>query len=232
MNPLLIRRRGMMMAQSVAPHDGQLEWIETDGVAYIRTDIYMTPPPRSCHAKIKMGANQYCGLIGGRSYTSGSNVQAFSFLKYTTAKALLFCFFYNYGPSDGTPYITYSVDNDKPFEVKVALRTGRQEISVKQEDTGQWGNVVSKSQTTPLSGSYTLRIFSTYEGTGDNQNIAPAGTRMYFVDVFSDFTYTTKVGGFVPWRENGVVGMKNTVTNTFLTSADPNGVFTGGPNVI
>lgn len=55
---------------------------------------------------------------------------------------------------------------------------------------------------------------------------------MYFVDVFSDFTYTTKVGGFVPWRENGVVGMKNTVTNTFLTSADPNGVFTGGPNVI
>lgn len=224
MNPLLIRRRGMMAKEAVLP-DGQLEWIETDGVAYIIPDI---APNFVSSSKIKARFADY----NGYQYICGNSISSGVFLIYAVlfpnngVLSLTTCrrFFFN-----GFPYV-YGFSEPIEIEHKWAS-TNSTVVTAKRNGVvlDSFSYTQSIQQVTTSNKMHIFGIRRYQDGkNGGNHN----GLRIYYIDLFSDGNQTNMVFGGKPWRLNGEVGLMDTLTNTFHGNAAGSGAFIGGPNVI
>lgn len=237
MNPLLIRRRGMMAKEAVLP-DGQLEWIETDGVAYITLGLTATPP-RCVEARVLVPL--FDGIMtsiifGGYRTATGastSNVSLF-WMSYSSGATIAntgFTYYYNYGGSDGCPSVLASATNGTYFDFRCELRRGLQKIEVKEEG-GNWVSF-QKTRTETLTSNHSIVIFGGRLGSSSINNVAKSGTRLAgATKIYSGSGYTNLSYNLLPWRLNGEVGLMDTLTDTFHGNAAGSGAFTGGPNVI
>lgn len=230
MNPLLIRRRAMMQAAAAPPADGQLEWLETDGVAYINTG-YNGRQPRSVKLKtfIPTSLSSSGCLIGceGNDSEPDSN-------KYIPVRIALnpfrACFAYNYYYTGGSVDISQLVADGKIIDIYCQLKTGSQILGVKEDGAGSY-STFSKTGSVNIQSTYTMYVFACNRVNTATYHCGP-GTRIMELTIYSDFNMTTKLAEYKPWRLNGEVGLMDILTNTFKGNAAGSGAFTGGPNVI
>lgn len=214
MNPLLIRRRGMMQARQGG--DGRLDWIETDGAAWI--NLYKTPTPWcSCEAKLIMPSHTSLYYPIGAHRSSSHQC---AFMGLTTGGLLTF----KYSNSNVTGY---SFNNSVYNIIKTSfVSTTDKSISY-----------------TPEGGSETTQTYTTQTGTNSmvgfywhifnfNNVRSPQGTRLWYAKIYSDAAFSNLQLHLVPWLYNGEVGLMDILTNTFYGNAAGIGAFTGGLNVI
>lgn len=229
-NALLLRRRGMMQAAAAPPADGQLEWIETDGVAYINTG-YKGRQPRSVKLKtfIPTSLSSIGCLIGCEGISSEPDSN-----KYIPVRIALnpfrACFAYNYYYTSGSVDISQLVADGKIIDVYCQIKTGSQVLGAKEEGGGSYASY-SKTATANISSNYTMYVFACNRA-GTPVFHCENGTRILELTIYSDFNMTTELLAFKPWRLNGEVGLMDTLTDTFYGNAAGSGAFTGGPNVI
>lgn len=226
MNPLLIRRRGMMAKEAVLP-DGQLEWIETDGQCYFDTGI--TNQSRSMEGKFLVTQGNHKDCMLGTDTSDGNDgslkYMLLDFPVSSTYFRVAFSYYYYY--NSGMPNILNSVTNKTPFEVKSQAMSGSQKINVKQQGEGQYTTASKTGSGSIISAN--MFLLAANRG-GNAVSIMNEGTRIYYTKIYSNFNYTGLVRDYLPWRLNGVVGLWDNVSQTFF--APQGGTLTGGPNVI
>ena len=158
MNPLLIRRRGMMGAQSVTPHDGQLEWIETDGIAYIDSGV-IGFQSFAAEAKIhpKQVPSGIAAIIGTETANGmdGAN-RLMPFIINSDSKA---CFARYYLYSSGMRNISSAITDETFYIQRSQLRSGSQLISTKLQGESTF-TTVTKAGTGAIGTSYNMYIFA------------------------------------------------------------------------
>lgn len=227
-NALLLRRRGMMAKEAVLP-DGQLEWIETDGVAYINT-MHNGRQPRSVKAKVKIPQISSIGcLIGCEGTPDEPDGNKYSPLRIAFNPYRL-CFAYNYYYTSGSVDISQYIADGKIIDAYCQIKTGSQVLGAKEEGGGSYTSY-SKTSTANISSSYSMYIFACNRANTPVYH-CENGTRILELTIYSNFNMTTKLADYKPWRLNGEVGLMDTLTNTFHGNAAGSGAFTGGPNVI
>lgn len=204
-----------------------VEYIATDGDAYINTGLVATPP-KSSEIKVMAKTDSNYGLLCGWTNASGGDAKNFALAKVYSGKKVGLTHYYNYAAGDGIPSIEYSIDNQTPFIVKTDIKKGTQHISVKQENSDSW-TTVSKSDNNTVNSTYQLVIFNTYQG-GSYSLPAPSGTRLYYCKIYSDNTYGGLVFDGVPCYYNGVYGLWDKVSGTFKGNAAASGAFSGPSN--
>ena len=219
MNSLLIRRRGMMTAQSVAPHDGQLEWIETDGVAYI--DSGFTPNIYSS-AKIKAlltwqnTANWFCGVQNGTS-------NRLSYLMVTAEGNATMAW-------KTAVWTGLAFDKTKITDFASRFISASSRILSITPEGGATDNFTNtNTYSTPSLANLHLYIFA--NNNSGTPIVSTTGTKLFYFEAYSDPNFGTLVRKYVPWRLNGEVGLMDTLTNTFYGNSAGSGAFIGGPNV-
>lgn len=202
-----------------------LEYIQTDGVAYINTGIVATPA-RSSEIKLLMGSSGvFCGILCGYASASGSNSKNFALLKMATNNSVILTYYYNYAGGDGTPSADYSVSNNKPFIVRTTLKKGAQAICVKQDNSSSW-SVYRGTQNGTVTSTYNLILFNGYHA-GSLTIPAPSGTRLYYCKIYSDELFTQLVFDGVPALYNGEYGLWDKVSNSFKGNSNSSGAFSG-----
>lgn len=201
-----------------------VDYIETDGVAYIDTGI-LGNDSRSCEIKYMQPTMIYGCILG--AYGSASH-SYFVLAATTDTGYLAFEHYYSYGGSDGTQSVATSIQNQTPFIVKNAMRKGSQIIELKQEGDSSFTSV-SKTNNNAISTGYSMSLFArnTY---GTISETCPSGSRLYYCKIYSDATYTTLVRDYVPCLYNGEYGMWDKVSNAFFGNAAASGAFSGPSN--
>lgn len=225
MNPLLIRRRGMMKAQGGGVGgDGQLQWIETDGVAYIDSGVHMRTPIAARILCRFMPTSTALEVLMGFGNTSNQNSSQ-SFIRRYASDEFRLAYHVNFASGvDGSSIVGYDM------EAITQMKSGSQVLSVRK--VGDLNFLTwNGTNTQGISTSPTYRIFATYE-SGSVYRQCQSGTRVNLIELFSDFNMNNKIANFVPWRLNGEVGLMETIGSNFLGNAAGSGAFTGGPNVI
>lgn len=221
----LLRRRAMIAAGGTPPTPPlpytPVDYIETDGVAYIDTGI-LGNDSRSCEIKYLHPSAVYGCILG--SYGTASR-SYFLLVAVTEAMHVGFEHYYGYGANDGTPSVEESIQNQTPFIVKNAMRKGSQKIKVKQEGDSSFTSL-SKTNNNAISTGYSMALFArNTHGTIDAN--CPSGSRLYYCKIYSDATYTTLVRDYVPCLYHGEYGMWDKVSNAFFGNAAASGAFTG-----
>lgn len=223
MSTLLERRRAMMMANATPP-DGQLEWVETDGSAYIDTGI-VGAQPKSAKMTARIGDGSVSGCLMGAYYGSSTTTRRFIFARYLSSDQKIHTYFHTSG--DISVSCADSVLNNTPFDIEAALNRNNQKISIK-ESGGTWVTATGTNGSNS-TGIATILIFAAH-GVNSVTWHSSSGTRIMSAQIFSDVNFTTKVRDYLPWRYNGIVGLWDNVSQTFF--APQGGTLTGGPNVI
>ena len=198
-----------------------VDYIETDGTAYINTGILGNTP-----MSVKLLNTVPVAPASGNSYLCGSR-------KDSGATRLIFCIVTS-GKTAGIGYggsifsadidVSASCNNGTIMQVQCSMKSNEQRFYVKQNGESSY---TSKSHTN--SGDMTtgrpVYLF------GINQNgtavIAASGTKIKVARIYSDATFTTII--FDGWAcyYNGQYGMWDDVSNSFFGNAAESGAFTG-----
>lgn len=216
----LLRRRQMMLAGGTPPAPlpyTPVEYIETDGTAYIDTGIKGNIP-RSFEMRVTPMP------VSSEYYFAGARVSAslrMMALLFSADKKAGFAFNgYAYNPTS----IATSVDNRSPMDVKVHIRTGSQQIGIKQAGQSAYTNY---SQTRSLTLTTGLNIFLFTANNNGSPLTSCAGVRLHSVKIYVDSTYTNLAFDGQPCLYNGEYGLWDKKTNTFFGNAAGSGAFTG-----
>lgn len=204
--------------------DGPLEYIETDGSAFINTGIE-GKWPRSCEMKILVVSTTWAVFLGDRVANNGNRFQ----MVMTGSNRVDFGTYTSY--YNGVD-ITASVTNRTPLLVRASLkRSNTSYIAAKQEGESAYTSKTGPAY--PPSGATTgLNLFLFANNNGGTQgSFEPAGTRLYYCKIYSDDSLSTLVFDGVPYRYNHKCGLWDNVSNTFFGNANSSGAFIGGPNV-
>lgn len=198
----------------------EVEYIETDGTAYIDTGIKGNAP-RSTEFKITPVAP-----ASGNAYVYGcrkdSGNTRFALLVITSAKKPGFA--YSSGAYISTIDISSSVTNGTPMDVRVVLQNGSCKLSVKQQGESSFTDYTQSVSATITTG---VNIFLFAYNNMGSVGAPVAGTRFWPVKIYSDATFTTLVWDAVPCYYNGEYGMWDKVSDSFFGNAAGSGAFTG-----
>lgn len=198
-----------------------VEYIQTDGAAYINTGI-VGVDPRS--AEIKCVAKQKGDRILASS--SGSENAANYVLLFISSSAtagLAHYYFY----SSGFPSVQDAITNGTPFVARVAMKKRSQSMSVKKEGESSY-TTYSRTDNNTISSTRTLYLFGS--NTGGTPLVAASGTRVYYCKIYSDDTFGGLVFDGVPCYYNGQYGLWDKVSGTFKGNAAASGAFSGPSN--
>lgn len=233
---MMIESGGSPTPPTPVPQDGELEYIETDGISYIDLGVYQASnSTRAMEIKMYIpsgGGNIWQGIVGG-SYPSSNGVSRVSLLIVNPISgALIFGWYYNYASSDGVPVASWSVENGRYFIVRCSLKKGSQVISLKEENDSSF-RTKSFTSTYNCYTDWNYRLFSVRDVATSSflTRAAMAGTRVCYCKMYSDTTFTTLLRDFVPYRYNGVVCLYDRVANNYRYNGNQDGTFIGGPNV-
>ena len=211
----------LVFKESQDAPDGPVDWIETDGVAYINTGV-IGVDPRS--AEIKCIAKQKGDRILSSS-TGAENASNYALLFISSSATAALAHYYFY--SNGFPSVQDAITNSTPFVARVAMKKGSQSMSVKKEGESSY-TTYSRTDNNSTRSTRTLFLFG--NNTGGNPIIATSGTRVYYCKIYSDDTFTTLVRDFIPYRYKGQYGLWDNVTNSFFANAASSGAFSGPSN--
>lgn len=222
MNTML--RRRAMMAQGGTPPTPPLpytpvDYIETDGTAYINTGIKGNAP-MSVQMKVTPVApasgNKY--ILGCRK-DSGNTRFLFLLVSYDKKAGIAY-----YSGAATSINIADSCDNNTPMGVVCSLKSGQQKLQIKQEGESSY-----TTDTRTTSGAVTTNT-DMYLFCWNNQGTPSApqsGTRVWYVKIFSDSTFTNLVFDGRACSYNGQYGLWDMVSDTFFGNAAGSGAFSG-----
>lgn len=219
----LLRRRQMMLAGGTPPAPlpyTPVEYIETDGTAYIDTGISGSIP-RSFEMRITPMP------VSSEYYFAGVRVSASSRmypLLISSSKTAGYAF--NSSAWNPTSIAT-SIDNRSPMDVRTHIRSGSQQIGIKQAGDSSYTNF---SKTATGSFTTTLKIFLFTANNNGSPLTSCAGVRLHSVKIYVDSTYTTCYFDGQPCIYNGEYGLWDRISNTFFGNAAVSGAFTGPSN--
>ena len=197
-----------------------VEYIETDGTAYINTGI-IGKVPISVEAKMTpaTSANGNYYLLGARKDSGNTRLMP---IALTPTKYLGFSY-YN-GLFANVLNVANSVDNRTPMLIQSRIRKGSQIISVKQEGDSQFSST-SKQIDYEVNTGMNIFLFA-YNYIG-SPIVSPAGTRAKYVKIYSDFDFGTLVFDGEACYYNGEYGLWDSVTDSFFGNAAGSGAFSG-----
>ena len=196
----------------------EVEYIQTDGVAYIDTGISGSAPVSSEVKCVPVSSSSNYYILGSR----GSGDTRLFLISITPAKYVGYSY-YN-GIYASTLSIASSIAAGTPMIVRTRLRKGSQIVEVKQA-----GDTQFSSASTPLNyqvsngfNMYLLAINSS--GT---PVVAQSGTKVSYVKIYSDFDFGTLIFDGVPCYYRGEYGIWDRVSNSFFGNSASSGAFTG-----
>lgn len=195
-----------------------VEYIETDGTAYINTGIKGNAPMSvECLVRaVSVSANKY--LMGCRKDSGSTRFSPLVILSGNKAS-----FAYYSGLSGGTD-ISISISNQKTFRFKSVLRNGTSSISTIQAGETSYTSASMSSNNTVTCGM-DMYLFS-YNNQGTAQT-PQSGVRFYEVKIYSDASFGALAWNGVPCYYNGEYGMWDTVSKSFFGNVAGSGAFTG-----
>lgn len=218
----LLRRRSMMAAGGAAPLPyTPVDYIETDGSAYINTGIKGNDP-RSCHFKFSIGSvgSSRC-ILGTGNGTENTSLYILGYVN--TSGYFGFGHKYIYANSASSDYLLTA---GSPFEAKVALKKSSQVAQLKREGDSSFTSY-SKTQSETLTTNKSMYLFAANNADSSVWARCPSGSRLYFCKIYSDTTYTNIVFDAVPCYYNGEYGLWDRVSDTFFGAVSGSGTFTG-----
>lgn len=199
-----------------------VEYIQTDGTAYINTGI-IGADPRSM--EIRCVVKQRGDNILATS-TGAENAYNYTMLFIGNSADVAGFGHYNYYTS-GFPSVQDSIGNGTPFIARCAMKKGAQSMSVKMDGASDY-TTVSKTQNTAINTGREMYLFGA--NTGGNPAPASSGVRVYYCKIYSDESFVTLVRDFIPCIYQGEYGMWDKVSDTFFGNAAASGAFSGPSN--
>ena len=199
-----------------------VEYIETDGSAYINTGVIGSDGKSSEIKALITNAYSNGPVVLG----SKAGTVRFFLLNITTGGSAGFAHSVSYGTGDGMPSITNSITNATPVIVRTTMRRSSQTISIKQQGDTEFTSV-SKAQSTSVNTNLPMYLFcANIDGTSVSSRM-PTGTRVYYCKIYSDYTFTTLAFDGVPCYYNGAYGLWDKVSDSFFGAVAGSGTFTG-----
>lgn len=203
-----------------------VEYIETDGVAYINTGI-LGNDPRSAEIKFLPTLKAYQVILGT---TNGIDGDAKTYVLFSIGSAGTLVFSHTYDYATGAPSIENSINNATPFVAKISFKKSSQVLQVKQEGEESFTSF-SKTQSSTITTGNPMYLFANYsESLQGPNNKCNIGSRLYYCKIYSDSTYTTLVRNMIPCIYQGEYGMWDTVSNAFFGNVAGSGSFSGPSN--
>ena len=202
--------------------DGPVDWIKTDGVAYIDTGITGAQPKSfSLKATFTPGDNNFAGAR--KETGEGRFFPVASFGTDTSTIAMGYDYYWSIG--DITPAVT----NQIPLLVHSTFTTGSdgQLVTYKAETDDKFTRYTHGS-TTNVSTGTTMGIFAIHRGS--NWYKATPGCKLYYFRIYGDKYFSSILFDGVPYKYNGEYGLWDNVSNTFFGNAGASGKFRGGMN--
>ena len=203
-------------------------YIQTDGVAYIDTSVKSRSPIAS-EVKVMIPSATECVVMGyGKFPTSSSDNPSGSciFLFGRTTSDSSYRAAYSRGYrylSTSNPSIQNSVTNLTPFVCRTRSASGSQGIYVQEYGETTWKSRTSNGSAS-LSTTGNIYVFRTNHST---PKACPSGTRVYYVQIFSDTSWETLLFDGVPCIYNEQYGLWDKVSNQFFGNAAGSGELTG-----
>lgn len=188
------------------PYDAQVEYLQTDGSAYIDTGLYLTSEDE-INAKFYVPtATKSRQILGaGSTKTSGSSVQP-SIAIYLTS----------------TPLITYVFCNRVERRVSPGHKTGTHEATLNSRELIIDGVSYNPANFTgSFTLSTTLRLFHGYAQSNKPLN----GVRMMWANVPGKID-------LIAVRKNGIGYMYDRISGALFGNANTVGAFTYGNDVV
>lgn len=199
-----------------------VDYIETDGTAYIDTGI-IGIDPRS--VEIKCIVKQNSDHILSSSTGSTENASNYALLLTNGGGLAMFAHYYFY--SSGLPSLQNSITNGIPFIARVAMSGSSQSVSVKFDGESSY-TTVTKADRNVIRSTRTMFLFGA--NTGSTPRHAAQGTRVYYCKIYSNNNFTTLVRDLVPCIYQGQYGMWDNVSNAFFGNSASSGAFSGPSN--
>jgi hypothetical protein len=205
-----------------------VDYIETDGDAYIDTGI-IGAPVKSAEMKVLPAGGASYTILGSRGSTTDGEAkkfQMFRIIYYSADSIYVVGYGYYYSVAGASnPSVTDSVTNETPFIVKGSFKNGAQSVSVKEEGESSFRSN-STTYTKTITSSLNMYIFAANEN-GTAVHKATSGTRVYYCKIYSDDSYSTLLFNGVPCYYNNEYGLWDKVSNTFFGAVSGSGTITG-----
>ena len=202
--------------------DGPVDWISTDGLAYINSGI-TGEYPKSFSMKALFPPAETA--IAGSRGSSGEN-RFLPAAGYGTNESYSLGMGYDYYWSVGD--ITSAVANKIPMLIHTAFTPGSnggQLVFYRSEADNKF-TLYSHGSTAGINTGYPMCILG--YNSGGNKFASAKGTRLYYFRIYSDWGLSTIQFDGVPYKYNGQFGLWDNVTNTFFGNANSSGHFKGG----
>ena len=222
----LLRRRQMMLAggSPTPPAPAEpvaVDYIETDGTAYINTGVKGNAP-----MSVKLHDLVPVAPASGNTYVCGCR-------KDSGNTRLMFCIISSdkkAGPGYlGSVYstdidVSASVNNHTPMTVQCKMKSGSQTFYVKQ--AGQ-SSYTSKTHSTSGANTTNTDIYVFAVNWYGTASVSEAGTRIRVAQIYSDDSFGTLVFDGYACYYDGKYGLWDRVSDTFFGNAAESGAFTG-----
>lgn len=224
----LVFQKGSSPTPPTPPPYTPVDYIETDGVAYIDTgikgnipmsvELYMTPV-------IPASGNDY--VMGCRK--DSGDTRFFPLL--ITSSGIAGCAYGSstWNSSTNGVNCSTSATNKTPMYVRCSFNARAQYFGIKQAGASSY---TTRTHTNTASISTDMNMF-VFAGNfyGNEMSPAEAGTRLYHLKIWGAADYSTDLlFDGIACIYNGEYGLWDNVTNSFFGNANSSGAFTG-PNV-
>lgn len=213
----LLRRRQMMLAGGTPtplPYT-PVEFIQTDGTAYINTGIKAgSPVAISVDMKVTFVAN------GGKMMGARDSARRVIPVALSSNGILSLGFYDFYNVVD----VTSSVTNKTPIYIKCSMQKDSQVMQVKLDGESSY-STYTKTDRATINSTLNQYLFAHNYSSG-KENVAN-GTKLFYCKIYSDTNYTNLVFDAVPCYYNGAYGLWDRVSDSFFGNAAGSGAFTG-----
>jgi len=204
---------------SVLPYT-PLEYIQTDGTAYINSKV-IAKEPIAFDMKVKMNSSISAGeiLVGVGNVDGNANTLNGLYRSVNNQGKIGYGYYYLY-----SSLLTIS-SFANPIYVSTFLRNGSCVMGFKAEGGTSYTSVTNNRSRT-VTTSLPMYIFaSNVNGSPDWK--ASSGTRLYYMRIFCGSTFPMVAFDGIPVLYNGEYGLWDMVTNKFFGNAASGGAFTG-----
>lgn len=202
-----------------------VDYIQTDGVAYINTGIKGNAPMYSEMKITPMLASSFATHLGSRSgnnrfmLTTQWGDSGYAYDNYIS-------FGYSTSNFQGVSMAT-SISNRTPLIVRGELAKGKQMNGIKQSGASSFTYSSSGTVNSAISTNLNMFIFANNVDGAVSQH-SPSGTRVHFCRIFTiENTLVTLLFDGMPCIYNGSYGLWDNVTNSFFGNAAGSGAFSG-----
>ena len=220
----LLRRRQMMLASGSQPTYTPVDYIETDGVAYIDTLIKGNNPlsfELNVVPVIPASGNNY--IMGARKDSGNTRmvpllVNANGYAGYAYAGQI-------YNGTTNAINCESSAGNKTLMLVRCSLNGGSQYFGIKQSGESSYTTKHTAAAGTISSNNHTIVVF----GNNNYGTIGhcAAGVRIEHVKIWSNSDYTGLIFDGVACLCNGEYGLWDKVSASFFGNAAGSGAFIG-----